>query len=73
MDKEENFDLGTSMLRKTASLLTFHKLNQKIAVTNDFVAYAIDWELEGQEFEEILKDCGQSPKIIEAWKAKEWI
>ena len=34
---------------RTAFLLTFNKLDQKIAVTNDFVAYAIDWEMEWQE------------------------
>lgn len=73
MEEREDFDLGTDMLRKTASILTLNKLDQKIAVSDDFVAYAIDWEMEGQEFEEILKECGQSPEIIEEWKAKEWI
>lgn len=73
MEERENFDLGTNLLRKTASLLTLNKLGQKITVSDDFVAYAIDWEMEGQEFEEILKECGQSSKIIQEWKAKEWI
>ncbi|MDO6432934.1 hypothetical protein Q4E93_20160 [Flavitalea sp. BT771] len=73
MEQREDYDPGTKMLRKTAWLLTKGKLNGKIPVSDDFVAYAIEWMLESQEFEEILRDCGQSEEVIMNWKGKRWI
>ena len=73
MEKEEDWNRGTKMLRKAAFLLTRGKLKGKIAVSEDFVAYPIDWELEGQEFEEVLRDCGQSDEVIRHWKDSGWI
>ena len=70
MEAKSDYDPGTTMLRKTALLLTQHKLDAKVAVSDDFVAYAIDWEMEGQQFEEILLECGQTSQIIEAWRAQ---
>jgi hypothetical protein len=70
MDAKENFNPGTTMLRKTALLLTQNKLNGKLPVSDDFVAYAIDWEMDGRKFEEILMECGQTPEIIQNWRAK---
>lgn len=70
MDAKEDFNLGTTMLRKTALLLTKNKLDGKLPVSDDFVAYPIDWEMEGQDFEEILMECGQTPEVIRDWRAK---
>jgi len=73
IEQTKDYDLGRNMLRKTAFLLTRGKLNGKIAVNDNFIAYAVDWEGEGQEFEEILRDCGQSEEVIADWKKKGWI
>lgn len=70
MDAKKDYDLGTTMLRKTALLLTQNKLNGKVPVSDDFVAYAIDWEMDDEPFDEILLECGQTPEIISAWKAQ---
>jgi len=73
MEQNENYNLGTAMLRKAASILTLNRLDKKLAVSDDFVAYAIDWEMEGQEFEKILEECGQKPETIALWKTNKWI
>ena len=70
MEAKENYEMGTTMLRKTALLLTQHKMDGKLPVGDDFVAYAIDWEMDDQPFEEILLECGQTPEVIQEWKAK---
>ena len=73
MQNSENYDIGTTMLRRAAYLLTRGRLNGKIAVSEDFVAYAIDWEVEGHEFEQILRECGQREEVIMDWKKRGWI
>jgi hypothetical protein len=73
MDSAANYKLGTSMLRRAAFLLTTGRLNGKIEVSEDFVAYAIDWEGEGHAFEQILRDCGQKEDVIMEWKKKGWL
>ena len=73
MEQKDDYSLGMKMLRKAAYLLTRGKLNGKIAVSDHFVAYAIEWECEGHEFEEILRDCGLSEEVVTDWKIKGWI
>ena len=55
---------------KLLCYLPKNKLNGKVPVSDDFVAYAIDWEMDDEPFEEILLECGQTPEIIEEWKAQ---
>ena len=66
-------DLGRSMLRKAAYILTRNKLFGKLNITEDFTAYAIDWFIEGHSdahFEAILRECGVEAGVIEKWKQK---
>lgn len=73
MEREEKWDLGTAMLRKVAYLLTTNKLNNKIPVANEFAAYAIDWESDMEEFEDILGECGVAAPVISSWKDRGWL
>ncbi|SFD77581.1 hypothetical protein SAMN05518672_103170 [Chitinophaga sp. CF118] len=73
VEREEKWDLGTAMLRRVAYLLTTNKLNNKIPVSNEFAAYAIDWESEMEEFEDILLECGLSGSVISSWKERGWL
>jgi len=71
MDDQSNMDLGCTMLRKAAYVLTRTKLSGKLNVTEDFAAYAIDWSIEGHSnahFEEILRECGVEAGVIGKWK-----
>jgi hypothetical protein len=71
MDDESHMDLGRTMLRKAARILTRTKISGKMNVTEDFAAYAIDWSIEGhsdEDFEEILEECGVQAVVIAKWK-----
>ena len=73
VEREEKWDLGTAMLRKVAYLLTTNKMNNKIPVASEFAAYAIDWEADMEEFEEILGECGVARPVISSWKDRGWL
>lgn len=73
VEREEKWDLGTAMLRRVAYLLTTNKLNNKIPVASEFAAYAIDWEADMEEFEEILGECGVGRPVISSWKDRGWL
>lgn len=73
VEREEKWDLGTAMLRKVAYLLTTSKLDNRIAVSKEFAAYAIDWETDMEEFEDILQECGVSANVITSWKDRGWL
>jgi hypothetical protein len=72
VDKEKHWHLGEKMLRKTARLLTLGKLDGKLAVTDEFVAYALDGEFEINQLPEILLECGLPETILQEWKEKKW-
>ncbi len=71
--KKDNWNAGTKMLRKVSNILTTSKLEKKINVTDDFVAFPIDWELEGSELEKIIAQCGAEKKKIKEWKQLGWL
>jgi hypothetical protein len=73
IEREEKWDMGTAMLRRVAYLLTTSKLNNRIPVSNEFAAYAIDWESDMEEFEDILGECGVSGAVIASWKDRGWL
>ncbi|MCW3106045.1 MAG: hypothetical protein JWQ09_551 [Segetibacter sp.] len=73
MEAGEKWMAGTRMIRKTASILTRNKLEGRIKVSDDFVAFAIDWSIKHEGFAKILKDCGVKEETIKDWKKKKWI
>jgi hypothetical protein len=73
IEREEKWEMGTAMLRRVAYLLTTSKLNNRIPVGEEFAAYAIDWESDMEEFEDILQECGVAGTVISSWKDRGWL
>ncbi|MVT08941.1 hypothetical protein [Chitinophaga tropicalis] len=71
--REGKWDMANAMIRKVAHTLTTTKLLQRIPVGKEFAAYAVDWETDVEEFEDILRECGTDPKVITAWKERGWL
>jgi len=63
---------GENMLRKTARLLTLGGLDGKLAVDDEFIAYALDGEFEINDLEQILPECGLSEATLQKWREKKW-
>ncbi len=73
IEREEKWEIAAAMLRKVAWLLTTNKLYGRLPVSDDFAAYAIDWESDMEEFERILGECGVVPDVISSWQEKGWL
>jgi hypothetical protein len=72
VDSKDRWDLGKKMLRRAARLLTLGKLGGKLAVTDEFVAYALDGEFEINQLPDVLLDCGLPETTLLKWKEKKW-
>ena len=68
----DRFSLGSKMLREAARLITTLECGS-VATAENFVALAIDWELEGDDQVRILKECGASRECLKMWKSRGWI
>ncbi|MEN9359234.1 MAG: hypothetical protein RL095_769 [Verrucomicrobiota bacterium] len=62
----------SKMLRSAARQVT-ELARTQLTVPPDFVAYAINWEMEGDDIAKILKQCGATPATLKNWKKKGWI
>jgi hypothetical protein len=62
----------SKMLRAAARRITL-RAGAELPVAEGFIAFAIDWELEGDEIEKILKDCGATARQIREWKENDWL
>ncbi|MGB6724225.1 MAG: hypothetical protein WBE72_25755 [Terracidiphilus sp.] len=72
LHEAEQRNLGTKMLRQAALLVA--KLAPGTRMTAGcFVAYAIDWEFEGQDLRAILKECGASGETFKRLKEMGWL
>ncbi len=60
------------MLRAAALRIT-KKARAELPVAPTFVAFAIDWELEGDELAKILKQCGADANQLKAWRKLGWL
>jgi hypothetical protein len=60
------------MLRESARIVTAAS-DAPFLRTADFIAYAIDWELEGDDLAKILKACGASKPSVASWKKRGWL
>ena len=70
--ESEEFDDGDKMLRETARLVTTGAAGN-VPVAEGFVAFAIDWETDFDEFSKILTDCGADSKSLALWKERGWL
>jgi hypothetical protein len=72
LNTDEEWDPGTRMLRK-AALLVYQQLPPILPTSDCFVAFPIDWELEGSDLEAILKDCGATKEALTKLKTIGWL
>ena len=56
-------------MREAAKLIS-ERVRSEFATTDEFFAFAIDWELEGDDLPKVLKACGVNPEWIKAWKKR---
>lgn len=72
MNSTERWESGEKMLRQAARMVTEFGRGQPWA-SEDFVAFAIDWESEGGELAKVLKACGADARTLKNWKKRGWI
>jgi len=60
MSSKGDWAVGTKMLRHAARLLS-NADHLRAPTIESFYAYAIDWELEGDDFAQISKECRRAP------------
>jgi hypothetical protein len=68
----EKHEAGTRMLRDAARQIT-ERAPRQLRTAAHFVAFAVDWELEGDELPAILTACGASRDAMRAMAARGWI
>lgn len=73
VEREEKWELAEAVFKKTGHTLTTSRLEGKVATGDEFAAYAVDWEFDMEDFEEILWDCGVDAQLIKAWKGRGWL
>lgn len=66
------YSAGTRMLRDAARELTT-RVPRELGADRFFVAYAVDWEAEGDQLEDLLRDCGATPESLRALKSRGWL
>lgn len=68
--KAGDYEIAKKMMQRTAWYLTTGKLDQKVTVSDQFIAYAVDWSLAPDEVDEILIACGMPEVQLNGWKEK---
>lgn len=72
LNRDEDWDPGTSMLRKAAHLIK-QRLPKTLSTADCFVAFPMDWEFEGHELESILKECGATDEALTKLQSIGWL
>jgi len=60
------------MLRQAARQVT-ELAPARLRTSPFFVAYAIDWEAEGDQVEAILQECGATEESLREFRSRGWI
>jgi hypothetical protein len=68
----ERYELASKMLRHAALLVT-RLAAGSLSTSPGFVAFAMDWEMEGDQLASILKQCGADPAAMKLWRKKGWL
>jgi hypothetical protein len=68
----QKWDAATGILREVAATLTHFDWSNILNITPDFVVFAIDWEVEGDDLANVLKASASKDQLRE-WKAKGWL
>ena len=72
IDAHEKWTTATQILREVSAALTHYDWTNILEVTPDFVVFAIDPELEGDQLERVLR-ASASKEQIRDWKKKGWL
>jgi hypothetical protein len=72
LSNTEKWDLGSKMVRQAARKVT-ERAPDFIATADSFLAFAIDWELEGHDLAAILKQCGATAATLKRLKTIGWL
>jgi hypothetical protein len=73
IETKHNWNAGRKMLIETAKLLTTSHLKGALPVTEDFIAFPMDWELEGHTIKKVLLQCGASKINVRQWDEYGWL
>jgi hypothetical protein len=68
----EQYDVGTQMLRNAARHVNA-LAPTRLRTSAFFVAYAIDWEAEGDQLDTILQECGATAESLDLFRSRDWI
>jgi hypothetical protein len=68
----ERWDTATDILRDVAAILTRYDWSAILEVTPDFVVFALDPEMEGDQIEAVLSRS-VPPSQIREWKERGWL
>jgi hypothetical protein len=68
----QKWPIATGILRDIAAALTRYDWNGILEITPDFVIFAIDWEMEGDQLPAVL-GASVSKEQLQEWKAKGWL
>ena len=68
----DDHETGPRMLRAAARLVT-ERAPKHLITASSFVAFAVDWEAEGDELESILKECGASREALAEFRSRGWL
>ena len=72
IEEKDDARAGTKMLRAAARILSTDA-TAPYRRAPDFIAYAIDWELEGDDLRKILSACGATQSAIASWDRRGWL
>lgn len=72
-ERVQDSETAVAKMLRAAALLVTKAAPKAIKVTPGFVAFPIDWELEGDDLGKILKQCGASPAKLREWKNQGWL
>jgi hypothetical protein len=69
---KSRWETATNILRDVAAVLTRYDWTGILDITPDFVVYAIDHEMEGDDLGNVLSASASNEQLLE-WKKKGWL
>ncbi|MEZ2444290.1 hypothetical protein AB6805_21350 [Chitinophaga sp. RCC_12] len=70
VEKGGDYAIAETMMHRTAWYLTTGKLDRKIAASDQFIAYSVDWSLCPDDIGEMLLSCGMPETQLHDWKER---
>jgi len=70
IEKSGDYAAARKMMYSTAWHLTTSQLNKQVAVSDEFIAYAVDWSMAPENVGEILVSCGMPEAQLQDWQKR---